>query len=149
MIEYFIANLWQAWLAIAIICLIVELCSGGFFIVCFSIGAVFGALASFIGGFYVQLFVFIIFSTLSIFLVRPFALKYLHRSEDNRLSNADALIGRIGTVSQTITPEGYGRVAIDGDDWKAQTDDEEEIPTGVRVRVVDRDSIIIKVTKSE
>lgn len=148
MIEYVSANLWQLWTIVAVVCLILELFTGGFFIVCFSIGAVFAALASLVGGGYVQLAVFVVFSALSIFMVRPFALRYLHRKGDDRVSNADALIGRIGTVSQTIEPNGFGRVAIDGDDWKAQTDEKDPIVIGTRVRVVDRESIIIKVVKT-
>ncbi len=40
MIEYFLANMWQVWGIIAVLCLILELSSGDFFIICFSIGAV-------------------------------------------------------------------------------------------------------------
>ena len=39
MIEYFQQNMWQLWTLIGVICLILELTSGDFFIMCFSIGA--------------------------------------------------------------------------------------------------------------
>ena len=39
MIDYFAANLWQFWSLVVIVCLILELTSGDFFILCFSIGA--------------------------------------------------------------------------------------------------------------
>ncbi|MBQ1853401.1 MAG: NfeD family protein, partial [Prevotella sp.] len=52
---------------------------------------------------------------------------------------------RIGRVSQTIPADGYGRVAIDGDDWKALASGSQAIDTGSRVRVVSIDSIIITV----
>lgn len=39
MIEYFSQNLWQVWAIIAVLCLILELFSGDFFILCFAIGA--------------------------------------------------------------------------------------------------------------
>lgn len=35
MIDYLAANLWAMWLALSVVLLIVELCSGGFFIMCF------------------------------------------------------------------------------------------------------------------
>ncbi len=148
MIEYFSSNLWQMWVLVGIICLILELTNGDFYIMCFAIGAFCTAIVSAFGpSFYVQLFIFAIFSVLCIFFVRPFALKYLHSKKKERLSNADAIIGRIGRVSQTIEKEGFGRVALDGDDWKAQSKDGESLEVGQRVKIVARESIIITVEK--
>lgn len=146
MIEYFTTNMWQLWAAIAVICLILELSSGDFFIICFSIGAVFSALAALMGlSIYAQLFAFALFSVLSIFLVRPVALRYLHRGEENRASNADALLGRRGRVVETVKADGFGRVQIDGDVWKAVTNEPADIAEGTQVSVVGRESTIITV----
>ncbi len=147
MTDYISANMWQLWGVLAVVCLVLELSTGGFFIICFAIGALFALLASFAGGIYMQLGAFVLFSAVSIFLVRPFAVRYLHRSEDRRVSNADAIIGRVGVVSQSIEEGGYGRVAIDGDDWKAESEEHEAIAEGSRVEVVGRESIIIKVRR--
>lgn len=57
-------------------------------------------------------------------------------------------MGRIGRVSEAIEQGGYGRVAIDGDDWKAVSADGSYIPLGQNVRVVGRESIIITVEKA-
>ena len=95
-----------------------------------------------------QIIVFAIFTIISLLLVRPTALKYLHRGEDNRISNADAIIGRTGIVSETIIKGGYGRVAIDGDDWKAQSTETENVEKGEKVIVESRDSIIITVKRA-
>ena len=46
MIEYLAQHLWQMWAVIAVVCLILELTAGDFFIICFSIGAFFAALAA-------------------------------------------------------------------------------------------------------
>ncbi len=149
MADYIIDNLWQVWAVVAVLCLILELCSGGFFIVCFAFGAAFAALGAALGGgFVVQLVLFIVFSAVGVFGVRPFAMRYLHSGADARVSNADAIDGRIGTVSQAIEAGGYGRVAIDGDDWKAESASGQAIAKGRRVRVVGRESIIIKVTEA-
>lgn len=146
MIEYFSLHLWQVWAVIAVVCLILELTAGDFFIICFSIGAVFAAISDPLGlGFYGQIIVFAIFTLLSLYFVRPFALRYLHKNEENRVSNADALIGRRGRVVETIEAGGFGRVAIDGDVWKAISHATEDIAVGTFVRVVDRESIIITV----
>ena len=145
MIEYFLDNMWAVWAVVAVLGLIIELSSGDFFVICFSIGAVGAAIAAPFSNTYVQLGVFAVVTALSIFQVRPFALRYLHKNEEPRVSNADALIGQTGRVSQTIPVGEYGRVDIGGDDWKAQSVCKEPIPVGTAVRVVSRESIIITV----
>lgn len=149
MIDYFAANLWQLWVLVTVVCLILELTSGDLFILCFSIGALVTAVLSAFGlGFYGQLAVFVVASVLSLLFVRPSLVRRLHGRKKERLSNADALIGRIGRVSEAIEQGGYGRVAIDGDDWKAVSSDGTYVPMGHNVRVVGRESIIITVEKA-
>ena len=146
MIDYLAQHLWQMWAVIAVVCLILELMAGDFFIICFSIGALFAALAALLGGgIYLQLLVFAVFTLISLFWVRPFAQRYLHKGEDNRVSNADALMGRQGRVVETVKADGYGRVQIDGDIWKAVTCESQDIPEGSNVVVVGRESTIITV----
>jgi membrane protein implicated in regulation of membrane protease activity len=146
MIEYLAQHLWQMWAVVAVICLILELTAGDFFIICFSIGAIFGAVvAAFGGSFYLQLVTFAVFTLISLFWVRPFAKRYLRKGEDNRVSNADALMGRQGRVVETVKANGFGRVQIDGDIWKAVTNEPADIPEGANVRVVGRESTIITV----
>lgn len=146
MIDYLAQHLWQMWAVIAVVCLILELMAGDFFIICFSIGAVFAALVAAVGGgIYLQLFVFAVFSFISLFWVRPFAKRYLHKGEDPRVSNADALMGRQGRVVDAVEADGFGRVQIDGDIWKAVTNEQQDIPAGSNVRVIGRESTIITV----
>ena len=146
MIEYLAQHLWQMWAVIAVICLILELMAGDFFIICFSIGSVFAALTAALGGgIYLQLLMFAIFTLISLFWVRPFAQRYLHKGEDPRVSNADALMDRQGRVVETVKADGFGRVQIDGDIWKAVTNEPDDIPEGRNVRVVGRESTIITV----
>ena len=146
MIEYLAQHLWQMWAVIAVVCLILELTAGDFFIICFSIGAVFAVITAAVGGgIYLQLLMFAVFTLISLFWVRPFAQRYLHKGEDNRVSNADALIGRQGRVVEAVKADGFGRVQIDGDIWKAVTNETADIPEGSNVRVVGRESTIITV----
>ena len=85
MIDYFAANLWQLWVLVTVVCLILELTSGDFFIMCFAIGAVVTAIAAALGlGFYGQLAVFVVASVLSIFFVRPKLCKLLHGKRRDR-----------------------------------------------------------------
>lgn len=147
MVDYFLNNLWQLWTLIGILCLIMELFSGDFFIMCFSIGAIITACLSPLVGGTAQIIIFAVASVLCLLFVRPVALKYLHKPHEERTSNADAIIGRTGRVSETIKQGDYGRVAIDGDDWKALSVDGVEIEKGEKVEVVSIDSIIITVKK--
>ena len=144
MIDYLLQNMWQVWAVIAVICLILELSSGDFFIICFSIGAVAAIVSAVLGlSIYWQILIFALFALLSVLFVRPVALRYLHKNDPNRASNADALLGRTGRVTEAIRAGQNGYVQIDGDQWRAvsQTD----IPVGTTVRVVGRESTIITV----
>ena len=144
MIEYFLSNMWQIWAVIAVVCLILELSSGDFFIICFSIGSVFAIISAAIGlSIYWQLAIFAAFSALAIFTVRPVALRYLHKNEPNKPSNADALLGRTGRVTEAIKAGNNGYVQIDGDLWRAVS--QTNIPVGTTVRVIGRESTIITV----
>ena len=146
MIDYLSQNLWQMWVIVAVVCLILELMAGDFFIICFSIGTIFASITAALGGgIYLQLSAFALFTLVSLFWVRPFAKRYLRKGEDERVSNADALMGRQGRVVETIKVGGSGRVQIDGDIWKAVTDESADIPEGTNVQVVDRQSTIITV----
>ena len=146
MIEYLAQHLWQMWAIVAVVCLIMELMAGDFFIICFSIGAVFAAITAAVGGgIYLQLLMFAVFTLISLLWIRPFAQRYLHKGEDNRVSNADALLDRHGRVVETVKADGFGRVQIDGDIWKAVTNETADIPEGSNVRVIGRESTIITV----
>ena len=146
MIEYLTMHLWQLWAIVAVVCLILELTAGDFFIICFSIGAVFACLTDALGGgIILQLIVFAIFTLASLFFVRPFAVRFLHKGDSNRVSNADALLGRKGRVVEAVKADSFGRVQIDGDIWKAVTNEPQDIPEGTNVRVVSRESTIITV----
>lgn len=147
MAEYFTTNLWAIWTIVTILCLIIELSSGDFFLTCFAIGALCSVISSFIGfPFWLQLLIFVICSVLCILFIRPSLLRKLH-NKNERLCNADALIGRQGKVIVSIVPREYGYVKIDGDEWKAQSADGSPINVGDMVRVIGRESIIISVER--
>lgn len=146
MIEFFTSNLWLMWIIISILCLILELSSGDFFILCFAIGAAVSSLLAGCGlSMTWQIVAFSVVSALSLLLVRPALIKKLHNPHRERLSNAEAMIGQTGRVSEDIEANGYGRVAIDGDDWKARSADGSAISKDTRVRVVKMESIIVTV----
>lgn len=147
MIDYFVSNLWLLWVIVMFACMILEITSGDFFITCFAIGALV-TLGPALAGvpFWIQVLTWAVCSVLSIWLIRPRLLKLLHKGGEHRRSNADALIGQVGRVSEAIPAQGAGRVQLDGDDWKAVSTGE-ALPVDTRVRVVGRESIILTVER--
>lgn len=146
LIDYLTSNLWLIWTLICVLALILEVSSGTFYLMCFALGAACSIVVSlFPVPFWVQVLVFAVGSVLSVYCVRPFALRYLHPSKVDRLSNADALLGREGVVIEAIRPDRDGYVKVDGDEWRAVAKDGGSIAKGERVRIVGRESIIVTV----
>ncbi|MBO5186107.1 MAG: NfeD family protein [Prevotella sp.] len=144
---YMDENMWQVWLLVAFVTLILEIFTTSFFIACFTLGALCAMISTLFGNVYTQITVFTIASAVSIFLIRPIIMHYMKIDESWRPSNIDALIGRTGIVSEEIEKYGFGRVQVDGDYWKAESYNGEAIHVGEKVEVIEIDSIIIKVRK--
>ena len=146
MIDFLVNNLWLVWTLVSIVCLILELSSGDLYITCLAIGAVGSIVAALLGlPFWSQAIVWAVCSVLSIWLLRPKLMARLHNGDDERLSNADALIGRTGTVIDAIEPEKPGYVKVDGDEWRAVTNNGSKIPVDEKVRIISRESIVVTV----
>lgn len=135
----------EIWGIVAIVLFIAELITPGFVIACFGIGALGAVLPALFGLSIIwQVVAFSIFSLLALLLLRPFVQK-ISRNKKEVLTGADALIGREGVVTTTIEGR-QGRVAIDGDAWKAISQTPNTIiPQGTTVVVVARESIILTV----
>lgn len=148
MFEFFTNSLWIVWVVVALTLLVLELSSGDFYFTCFAIGALCAALVSLAGvPVWVQVIAWALFALLSIWLIRPALKRWLHKEERERVSNADAIIGREVEVLETIEVGGYGRVRIDGDIWRAKSDEPTDIAEGEKVRIVERESTIVKVAR--
>ena len=147
MLTYIYTNLWLLWLIVSLGCLVIELSSGDFYFVCFALGALVALISALLGApFTAQLIVWAVASIVCLVFVRPSIVKRLHNRKE-RKSNADALIGREGTVIEAIPAGGHGYVQIDGDQWRSVSADGEEIADGTKVTVVARNSIILTVKK--
>ncbi len=149
--EYIINNLWLLWILISLLCLIIELTNGELFIICLSIGGIVTAIVSGLGitdNIAIQILIFAVISILSIFYVRPIAKKYINKSDYIKPSNVQAIIGRKGIITETIEKNGYGRVQIDGDYWKAKSINNSTIYKGEIVKITSIDSIIVTVEKN-
>ena len=129
---------------------IIEIITVGFAALCLAIGAVGAAVAScFTDSLVWQITVFAVFTLISFIYVRPFMLKFLSRKKDSPKSGVEALIGRTAIVEEDIVAEtNSGRIAIDGDRWKAVSEDGNNIMKGEKVVVLKVDSIILTVRKA-
>lgn len=142
---------WGLWLSAAALLLIIELLSGTAAALCLAAGcAVAGAASVFVDSLIWQMAIFVTASVAALIFMGP-AVRRLYarnRHKEDTRSNMDAIIGRIGKVTHTVTnlADDKGRVQIDGDSWLAYTDSPEQpLPRGTQVKVESYDSIILKV----
>lgn len=140
---------WHWWMYAAILLFIIEIFSPGFIVACLGIGALFASLTSYIGyDIEVQLMIFAITTLISLFLIRPLLYKKGDESEDKIKTNTDALVGRIGMVTQIINNiNNTGRVSIDGDQWRARSENNEIIKAQSQVKITEIESTIVTVKK--
>lgn len=128
--------MWQIWLVISGICIILEIITVGFFIFWFAIGALFAMLISFFtNNLIIQTCIFLITSTLLIFVTKPFIKKFAVNNSEIK-TNVYSIIGKTGIVIKDINPEeGLGQVKIDGEVWSANTNTASNISKGTKVEV--------------
>jgi membrane protein implicated in regulation of membrane protease activity len=138
----------------AIIFFIIEIFTPGFVLACFGIGFLVTALvSSFKASFEIQILIFSITTLVVFFGIRPFVLKYFFNKEESKIqTNVNALIGKNARVTVKIDPPTYsGRVAIEGDDWRAISIDEKSIDVGTIVKItrVDGTKLFVEEVKSQ
>lgn len=138
-------EIYVVWFVVALVLLIVELFTASFGVVCFSFGAAAAGIAAYFGlGTVWQLALFSVVSFIAFVFVRPVIVKFLLKKKDEVVTNAEAVVGRVGVVTEEINSvKNTGRVKIDGDDWKAEAS--ETIAVGEKVEVINRDSLILNV----
>ena len=144
-----IMAIYQIWLVAAIVLMILEIVTSGFGVICFAIGAAFAALAAGLDASTTwQVIVFAVVSILTFIFLRPIVMRFLDKKSKDVKTNVDAIVGRKGVVSERIDSAKHtGRVALDGDDWKAVSEDGSVIEKGETVEIVKIDSIIVTVKK--
>ncbi len=136
-------EIWQILVVAGIIAFIFEVFTAGFIAGSAGIGFFFAAAGNYFGlSPSWQILLFAVGMALTYFLIKPLMNKYGYK--EPLRTNRDALLGKTGKVTEEINPEAHtGRVAIDGDNWKAVSKENQTIPRGTTVEVVDIDSIIL------
>ena len=143
-----IFSAWHIWILLAMLLFIIEIFTPGFVLACLGIGAVGAGITSlFVDSTEIQLTVFAAICAVSYTAIRPLVLKRFFK-DDNFKSNVDVLIGKRAIVSQKFDLRLFkGRVKIDGDDWLAKTETEQELKNGDVVEIVRVESNTLIVTK--
>ena len=142
-------EIWHIWVIVALVLVILEIFTQGFAVFCLALGAAAAAVASACSaGIEGQLIWFSIVTLVSLVFVRPLLLKTFRKGDAGRESGVLALKGREAVVSERISAEdNSGRVAVDGDDWKAVSADGSVIEKGERVTILGVDSVILTVAR--
>jgi membrane protein implicated in regulation of membrane protease activity len=107
------------WLTLAVIFIIIEIFTAGFFYACFAVGAMAAWVTSLITGSVVWQVV--VFCAVSVALI-PVSRVFARRVTDHSVPQAgvDALIGLTGVVTESIRPaDDVGKVRVDNQSWRA------------------------------
>ena len=134
------------WFMIGIVFFLLEFIVPGLIIMFFGIGAWITAILCifFDLGINAQLVVFILTSVLSlIFLRKYFKNIFVGKSGDSGEDLVEDYIGKTAITETEIDPEQGGKIAFKGVSWKAES--AEKISVGKRVKIIGKDSIILKI----
>lgn len=138
---------WHWWAGVAIVLLIAEIFVPGFWLFCLSMGCFAASVGAAAGaGANIQLVLCAAFSLLAFFAVRPMLLKRVMKDNGVR-TNTEALVGQRGRVTQDFEPGlRLGRVAVGGDDWRAECTVDRALRVGDVIEVVrvDSNTLIVK-----
>lgn len=133
--------MWYIWLIIAGVAFIAEIFTTGFLVFWFGIGALISMIVSFFcpGDYVLQTSVFVITSTLLIFLTKPLVNKFTKKDKNKEYStNAYSILGKKGIVVQDINPiHGIGQIKISNEVWSAKTNDDSIIKKGSQIEVTE------------
>lgn len=138
------------WIAIALVCLGLEIASTGFWFMWLAIAGFLLAFLSVFGIVTALALQFLIFAAISLILViftRPLLMRFVHVKD--RRSNTDALIGKTGIVIVPISSHAFGQVKINGEIWTAAANLPLEEGEIVQVVAVDGVKLRVRPVSSE
>lgn len=136
--------MWQVWLIISGVFFVLEMMTVGFLVFWFGVGALITAIVSiFTDNIIIQTSVFVISSTLLLFLTKPLV-KKLSRT-DKIQTNAYSVIGKTGIVTREInSKKGIGQVKVGSEIWTAKSNSPILEGTEVIVKEIDGVKAIVE-----
>ena len=125
-----------AWFIVFLMFFVMELITMGLTTVWFAIGALVAFIFALIElPVWSQCVAFIVVSTVILYFMRPFALKFVNNKSIK--TNIDTMSGKIGKVTKEINNvEGRGEVLVEGLEWTARTENGEVLEKGTMVTIV-------------
>ncbi|MDP3971320.1 MAG: NfeD family protein [Candidatus Nanopelagicales bacterium] len=134
-----------AWIAVAVVCVVVELLTLDLIFIMLAGGAAGAAIAAGFGAeLPIQILVAAVVSVIGLLALRPMALRHLHPPGPGTATNIDAMIGRMAVATSKITTE-RGLVRIGGEIWSARTTGTEIIPEGCAALIQAIDGVVLLV----
>jgi membrane protein implicated in regulation of membrane protease activity len=144
-------EIWWVWMAIAALFIIGEIFTQGFFLFWFGIGAAVAGLLAILGlGVGWQLGAFVVVSGVLFVVSRQVAEKISKKQPPG--IGADRFVGLEGVVLEEIdNVKNTGRVRVQRDEWRADSQTGEIIPEGARIVVVRLDGahMVVRTKKEE
>lgn len=124
------------WLGVIIVTAAIEAATAGLVTIWFSIGGVFGMIASLCGlDTTWQIIIFLAASAITLLFTRPLVKDKLKMKKTK--TNADMAVGQEGVVIEQIDPVmGTGQVKLGGQVWSAKSDSKIEAGELVRIREI-------------
>ena len=145
------SSIWWIWMILAAICIIGEIFTAGFFLLWFGIGALVAGLLAILGlGVGWQWAAFVVVSGVLFAVSRRFAERFTKKQPPG--IGADRFIGKRGLVLEEIdNAKNTGRIRIDKEEWRADSDTDEVIAVGGRVEVtrLDGTHMVVKPVEEE
>lgn len=142
---------WQLWFVLAVLLLIAEMFTGGFWLACVAVGAAAAGIVALIPsvGTLAQTLSFAGASLIAMAALRPAIVRrLLHAGGRELRTGVDALLGKTGYVTARIEPGARsGRVNVEGEDWRGASLDDSVLEPGTRVMVIQVDGTTLIVEK--
>lgn len=135
----------EFWIVLAIIFLIGELMTGGFYLLSIGIGAIAAAILNYLQySITTQIIAFILITLIFILISRPLYRK-LNQNTVDKKSNTERLIGLKAKATDDIDSHKIGTINVNGEIWKAISN--EMISKGEEVEIIDIEGVKLKVKK--
>ncbi len=142
---------WLIWFLSAIVLIVAEMFTPGFWLACLAVGCVAAGLVGLIpfAGLTLETVAFAATSLASMIGLRPLMLRRFQLGPGGGVrTGVDALLGKRGVVLERIDPVSrQGRVKVDGEDWRGASVDDTPIEVGARITVIQVDGTTLMVEK--
>lgn len=125
------------WLVVMAVLLVMEICTLGLTTIWFAGGALIATIAALLGaGFWTQVALFIVVSSLLLIFTRPWAMRYINNHKAK--TNYEGLIGKVIKITETVDNFNQsGTAIVNGSEWTVRSkDDDVIIQPGDKAQIV-------------